>query len=98
MKPTTVKVAELATTAPLTMLGNVGCPFCGHTNLSLITPKASDQSWVLCETCAATGPVGPSATAEARWNARAFDSEIFITPQDAWKLLNTTPEIADESR
>lgn len=82
-----VSIAEIAESVPLTMVGNLPCPFCGSTNLSKMTPrKETAGSWVLCEACGATGPVGRTEC-EARWNARAFDRDIFIRSEDFQMIL-----------
>lgn len=84
-----VLIADLAETMPLTMLGNLPCPFCGSTNLSRITYTGkgeADHTFIQCERCLAAGPSRITADSEAAWNARAFGPEIFIRPQDAKAL------------
>ncbi|MFZ2280737.1 MAG: Lar family restriction alleviation protein [Prosthecobacter sp.] len=86
--PTQLIIADVLERTPLTMLGNLPCPFCGGINLSNIrAKKGSKTSWIECETCGATGPQSARAVTEAHWNKRAFGPEIFIRPADLDRIM-----------
>jgi len=88
-KPTHLIIADLVDTVPLTMLGNLPCPFCGSINLSRITPqKSAKHAWIHCETCGATGPANHKDQAEIARNKRAHGPEIFIRPTDAALMVH----------
>jgi len=81
-------IADVVDTVPLTMLGNLPCPFCGSTNLSRLRPKKEGMAaWIMCESCGATGPNQSVDAAEAWWNKRAYGPEIFIRPTDAERII-----------
>jgi len=92
-QPTHLVIAALVESTPLTMLGNLPCPFCGSTNLSNIrAKKESKTSWIECESCGATGPQSARAVTEAHWNKRAFGPEIFIRPDDLASIMAIVEE------
>lgn len=82
--PTTFNVADFFSEIPTSDKGNLACPFCGHTKLSLIASKKEPHwSWVQCDTCGATGPnLGGNVT----WNTRAFGENLYFRSQDADQL------------
>lgn len=46
------------------------CPFCGDSNA--ICEPHHDESYVLCQSCKAEGPIGDFDTAGKLWNERAM--------------------------
>lgn len=92
-QPTHLIIADLVESTPLTMLGNLPCPFCGSTNLSSVRAKKESKcGWIECETCGATGPNSMCKVVEAHWNKRAFGPEIFVRPNDLTCIMQLTEE------
>ena len=60
------------------------CPFCGCTNVNLISPSLGRSSWtVVCDDCCAEGPTVPTYNsgeaeyvAALAWNGRTALSQL----------------------